>query len=257
MGFSGRDPQWKSREVAPEGGPNPYRGVLDRQHLCRCRHPCGRRRILVGRAKARECGLHRGMGEKGPGPRSSSWGQPRYGHTAVPGTRRGARRGRRPRADPGNTEHGLPEYHGARDRFPGSAYRSIHAGFRLDGDPGRVSISLRYSVKQEALLLVIGSVKETGNSFCQNSPWYSLQWVKQARKIFALEVWSAGAVAGMQTRIKPAPNAPDGVYICNIQSPEGNKIALYGILPEVVSDSNARAKVFPYLRGQASSFLRP
>ncbi len=61
----------------------------------------------------------------------------------------------------------------------------------------------------------------------------------------------------MQTRIKPAPNAPDGVYICNIQSPEGDKIALYGILPKVVSDSNARAKVFSYLTGQANSFLRP
>ena len=119
------------------------------------------------------------------------------------------------------------------------------------------SISLRYSVKQEALLLVTGSLREAGNSFCQNSPWSSLQWVKQARKIFALEVWSAGAVAAMQLRVKPALNAPDGVYICNIQSPEGDKIALYGILPKVVSDLNARAKAFSYLTGQANSFLKP
>ena len=119
------------------------------------------------------------------------------------------------------------------------------------------SISLRYSVKQEALLLVTGSVRDAGNSFCQNSPWSSLQWVKQARKIFALEVWSAGTVAAMQLRVKPALTAPDGVYICNIQSPEGDKIALYGILPKVLSDSNARAKAFSYLTGQANSFLKP
>jgi hypothetical protein len=83
--------------------------------------------------------------------------------------------------------------------------------------------------------------------------------VKQARKIFALEVWSASAVEDMQkaSRIKPVQNAPDGVYICNIQGPEGEKIALYGVLPKVVSDANARAKVFSYLTGQANSFLKP
>jgi len=123
----------------------------------------------------------------------------------------------------------------------------------------------QYSVKQEALILVTGSVRETGSYFCQHSvrrdksPWSSPQWVKQARKIFALEVWSASAVEDMQkaSRIKPVQNAPDGVYICNIQGPEGEKIALYGVLPKVVSDANARAKVFSYLTGQANSFLKP
>jgi hypothetical protein len=81
--------------------------------------------------------------------------------------------------------------------------------------------------------------------------------VKRARKIFALEVWSAGAVAAMQSRMKAAQNAPDGVFLCNIQGPEGDKIGLYGILPKVVSDSNARAKAFSFLTGQANSFLKP
>ena len=127
------------------------------------------------------------------------------------------------------------------------------------------SISPQYSVKQEALLLVTGSVKDTGSYFCQHSvrrdksPWSSPQWVRQARKIFTLEVWSQGAADDMLkgSRIKPAQNAPEGVYLCNIQGPEGDKINLYGIVPKVVSDSNARARVFSYLTGQANSFLKP
>ena len=127
------------------------------------------------------------------------------------------------------------------------------------------SISAQYSVKQEALLLVTGSVEERMSQFCQraahrdSSPWSSPQWAKQARRVFALKVWSAGAVDAMQSAslIKPAQNAPDGVYICNIAGPDGDKIALYGISPKVVSDANARTKAFSYLTGQASNFLRP
>jgi len=127
------------------------------------------------------------------------------------------------------------------------------------------SISPLYSMKQEALILVTGSVEETGSYFCEHSvrrdvnPWSSPQWVRYSRKIFALEVWSARAVENMQnaSRIKPAQNAPDGVYTCNIQGPVGDKIALYGIMPKVVSDNTARTKVFSYLTGQANSFLRP
>ncbi len=127
------------------------------------------------------------------------------------------------------------------------------------------SIAPRYSVKQEALILVTGSVKDTGSYFCQHSvrrdksPWSSPQWVRHARKIFALEVWTQGAADDMQkaSRIKPAQNAPEGVYSCNIQGPEGDKISLYGIVPKVISDSNARARVFSYLTGQANSFLKP
>ncbi len=127
------------------------------------------------------------------------------------------------------------------------------------------SIAPQYSVKQEALILVTGSVNDTGSYFCQHSvrrdksPWSSPQWVRQARKIFALEVWTQGAADDMQkgSRIKPAQNAPEGIYICNIQGPEGDKISLYGIVPKVISDANARAKVFSYLTGQANSFLKP
>ena len=127
------------------------------------------------------------------------------------------------------------------------------------------SITPQYSVKQEALILVTGSVKDYGSYFCQHSvrrdksPWSNPQWFRQARKIFALEVWTQGAADDMQkgSRIKAAQNAPEGVYICNIPAPEGDKIALYGIVPKVVSDSNARARVFSYLTGQANSFLKP
>ncbi len=127
------------------------------------------------------------------------------------------------------------------------------------------SIAPQYSVKQESLILVTGSVRETGSYFCQHSvrrdksPWSSPQWVKQARRTFALEVWSAGAVDAMQraSRIKPAQNAPDGVYICDPPGTEGDKIVLYGITPKVVSDSNARAKAFSWLTGQANTFLKP
>jgi hypothetical protein len=127
------------------------------------------------------------------------------------------------------------------------------------------SITPQYSVKQEALILVTGSVKDSGSYFCQHSvrrdksPWSSPQWYRQARKMFALEVWTQGAADDMQkgSRIKPAQNAPEGVYICNIPAPEGDKIALYGIVRKAVSDANARAKVFSYLTGQANSFLKP
>ncbi len=127
------------------------------------------------------------------------------------------------------------------------------------------SISPRHSIKQEALLIVLGSVKETGSYFCQHSvrrdkkPWASPQWVKQARKIFALEVWSEGAVEAMRqaSRLKPAEGAPEGVYVCNIPGADGEKIALYGIVPKAVSDGGARAEAFTYLTGQANSFLKP
>jgi hypothetical protein len=127
------------------------------------------------------------------------------------------------------------------------------------------SITPQYSVRQEALLLVTGSVKDFGSYFCQHSVrrdrslWASPQWFRQARKVFALEVWTQGAADDMQkgSRIKPAQNAPEGVYSCNIPAPEGDKIALYGIVPKVVSDANARARVFSYLTGQANSFLKP
>ncbi len=126
-------------------------------------------------------------------------------------------------------------------------------------------IAPRHSVKQEALLIVSGSTRETGSYFCQHSvrrdksPWADPQWVKQARKVFALEVWSDRAVQAMLrvSRIKPAEGAPDGVYVCNIPGAEGDKIALYGIVPETIPDDSAREKVFSYLTAQANGFLKP
>ncbi len=127
------------------------------------------------------------------------------------------------------------------------------------------AITSQYTVKQESLILVTGSVSATGSYFCQHSvrrdknPWSSPRWFRQARKILVLEVWSKDAVDAMlkTSRAKPAQNAPDGVYACNIQGPEGEKLALYGVVPKVVSDAAARAKAFSYLTGQASSFLKP
>ncbi len=54
--------------------------------------------------------------------------------------------------------------------FPVQPIDQYMLDFALTVIRDEASISLRYSVKQEALLLVIGSVKETGNSFCQNYP---------------------------------------------------------------------------------------
>ena len=126
------------------------------------------------------------------------------------------------------------------------------------------SIAPQYSVTQEASDPRHRKRQGNGKLFLQalgapedKSPWSSPQWFKQARKIFALEVWSAGAVAAMQSasRIAPAQNAPEGVYTCNIQGPDGDRVAQYGILPKVLSDRDAMAKVFSYLTGQANSFL--
>ena len=127
------------------------------------------------------------------------------------------------------------------------------------------SIAPQYSVTQEALILVTGSVRETGSYFCKHSVRRdrargpARNGSSKPARFFALEVWSAGAVAAMQSasRIAPAQNAPEGVYTCNIQGPDGDRIALYGILPKVLSDRDAMAKVFSYLTGQANSFLKP
>ncbi len=126
-------------------------------------------------------------------------------------------------------------------------------------------ISPRHSVKQEALLLITGSVKETGSYFCQHSVrrdkslWESPNWVRQARKSFAVEVWSENAINKMQEalRIKPADDAPAGVYRCAISGPDADKIALYGISTKTLTDDAARTKGFSYLTTKANTFLKP
>ena len=58
------------------------------------------------------------------------------------------------------------------------------------------SIQPRYSLKQEALLVILGSAGETGSSFCQQPAQRDKgasdgqQWAKQERRAFMLEVWS-------------------------------------------------------------------
>jgi hypothetical protein len=127
------------------------------------------------------------------------------------------------------------------------------------------SIASRHSVKQEALLLITGSVRETGSYFCQHSvrrdksPWESPNWVRQARKIFAVEVWSETAINKMQEslRIKAADDAPADIYRCSIPGPEGDKIALYGLSTKALTDDVARTKAFSYLTTKANTFLKP
>jgi hypothetical protein len=127
------------------------------------------------------------------------------------------------------------------------------------------SIPLRHSVKQENLLFASGRVEEDRSEFCQywpwrkKGPWVSPQWATLMRKAFALEVWSETLVSEMRnaSRIKPAEGAPEGVFACNIPGADGDKIALYGISPRVLMDSDTRAKAFAYLTERASAFLKP
>lgn len=115
------------------------------------------------------------------------------------------------------------------------------------------------------MLLISGSVRETGSYFCQHSPrrdkspWESPNWVKQARKIFAVEVWGEKAVLSMQEagRINPADDAPAGLYRCIIASPDGDRIAVYGLAVKTLTDDAARTKAFSYLTTKANTFLKP
>jgi hypothetical protein len=123
----------------------------------------------------------------------------------------------------------------------------------------------RQSLRQEALVVVSGSVKATGSYFCQHpvrrdrSPWATPLWAKQARKVLALEVWSSAAAEAMQrtSRAKQADDAPEGVFLCNLQGSDGGKIAVYGVLPEILSNDAARGTAFDYLKAQAENYLRP
>lgn len=127
------------------------------------------------------------------------------------------------------------------------------------------SILVRHSAGQEALLFLSGSVKTSDSAFCQyaaqrdRDPSSSPQWAKQARKVFALEVWSESAAGAMRnaSHIKPADGGPDGVFACNIPGPDGDRIALYGVTPQVIADEGARTKAFAWLAERAGGFLKP
>ncbi|MFZ1109986.1 MAG: hypothetical protein WAN43_16760 [Rhodomicrobium sp.] len=127
------------------------------------------------------------------------------------------------------------------------------------------SISPRHSVKQETLLFVSGRVEEDRSDFCQfwpqrkKSPWVSPQWAMQLRKAFALEIWSENLVREMRnaSRIKPAEGAPEGVFACIVPGADGDKIAVYGISPQVLTDAEGKTKAFAYLTERAGAFLKP
>jgi hypothetical protein len=126
-------------------------------------------------------------------------------------------------------------------------------------------IPVRHSVKQEALLLVSGRVEDDRSDLCQywpkrgKSPWVSPQWAMQLRKAFAVEIWSENLVREMRnaSRIKPADDAPEGVFACSVPGADGEKVALYGISPHVLTDADVRAKAFAYLTDRAGAFLKP
>ncbi|MBI4725319.1 MAG: hypothetical protein HY765_10170 [Rhodomicrobium sp.] len=125
-------------------------------------------------------------------------------------------------------------------------------------------IAPRDSAGQEALLLIAGSLQSAASSFCQQLPGsYGAgrtgpQWVKQARKIFVLEVWSDAAAGELEKtgRAKPATGAQQGIYSCGFSLPGSNKFVLYALLPKALSEG-ARASTFEYLAAQAGSFLKP
>jgi hypothetical protein len=127
-------------------------------------------------------------------------------------------------------------------------------------------ISKRNTVGKEALLLVSGSVRSPGSYFCQYplrrdtaAPWVAPQWVKQARKVFVLEVWSNAAAEAMQrlTRAKHPDDAPAGIFLCGVPGADGDKIALYGVLPSILSSDSERSAAFNYLSDRADGFLKP
>jgi len=150
---------------------------------------------------------------------------------------------------------------------PFSGFKPIER-FQLDLalEPIRqdAGIEPRNGPGQEVLLLMTGGIDPAGGYFCRHpvrpeaSPWARPQWVKDARRIFVLEVWSEANAGALQriSRAKPAAGAPAGIYLCNIPGADGANIELYGIVPGALSES-ARASAFAYLTVQANSYLRP
>ncbi|KAI94554.1 hypothetical protein T281_10390 [Rhodomicrobium udaipurense JA643] len=148
---------------------------------------------------------------------------------------------------------------------PGSLER-YYLDTALDVIRAQAGVVTRSGVKQETLLVVTGDVKdEKGSYFCQEpvsrdaDPFGAPKWLRLARRTFALEIWSEDAARSMLhvSRIRPAPSAPEGVYVCRMPGSHTDKIALYGVLPSVLQDDAKRARAFAYLTEQAKAFLRP
>jgi hypothetical protein len=115
--------------------------------------------------------------------------------------------------------------------------------------------------QQETLLLVTGGGGLNGSYFCRKpvpgdgARWAPPKWLAQARKTFALEVWTdatAEALASDARAFRP-DGAPAGIYLC--QS-DGGSIVLYGVVPAALSAS-ARTATFAYLGAQAKGYLKP
>ncbi len=117
---------------------------------------------------------------------------------------------------------------------------------------------------KEALLLISAGIDPAGSYFSRHpvrpeeSPWARPLWVKQAQRIFVLEVWSEVSAEALKriSRAGAAEGAPPGIYLCNIPGTDGANIALYGIVPRALSES-ARAGAFKFLTARANSYLRP
>jgi hypothetical protein len=131
----------------------------------------------------------------------------------------------------------------------------------------KAEISPAQSARQEALLLISGSIRMTGSDFCRRAVRGEMgstqkpQWLKQARRALILEVWSETAIAALQKEQRAEPvegeGAPSGLFRCKIGGEDGDKIKLYGIGLPALLDNGARMAAFSYLTAQARTFLKP
>ncbi len=127
----------------------------------------------------------------------------------------------------------------------------------------KAAIDPQDSVQQEALLLVTGGGGLWGSYFCGEpmapSPALpaSAQWRTQARRVFAIEVWSKDAAASLSARSRASQpeGGPEGVYLCRFAAGDGN-LALYGVVPAALSASS-RDSTFAFLTAQAKAYLKP
>ena len=128
--------------------------------------------------------------------------------------------------------------------------------------PIRAGAEIAEGAQQEALLLITGGIGQSGSHFCRypllQGSRTAPQWVQRTHKAFVLEVWSSAEAEALQraARAKPAPDAPEGIYVCNISSTGDAKIALYGVVPAALADP-ARTASFTYLTERASVALKP
>lgn len=117
---------------------------------------------------------------------------------------------------------------------------------------------------QDSLLLITGGIDPAGSYFCRHpirpdtSAWARPEWVRQARRVFVLEVWGEAATVALEraARAKPADGAPPGIYSCAVPGADGANVALYGVVPAALSEK-ARAGIFGYLKTQANRYLKP